>query len=194
MSTITQKALSPLATLLFSLVWPGPVVAAPGSAKATTSVDYKTPGKKTEDLPNFHVVHPYLYRGGEPTAAGLKLLGQKGVKTVIDLRAASFRTKAEAEQAQALGMKHINLPMSAKAPTASQQATFIAAVEEGQKSNEPVFVHCAHGSDRAGCMVGIWRVTHDGYTYADAYKEMRKYYFGPQFRELSGAVQKRVVH
>jgi hypothetical protein len=39
--------------------------------------------------------------------------------------------------------------------------------------------------------VGIWRVTEDGYSYPQAYTEMRKYWFGPQFKELSGAVQKR---
>ncbi len=27
---------------------------------------------KIEDLPNFHEVHPFLYRSGEPTEAGLK--------------------------------------------------------------------------------------------------------------------------
>jgi protein tyrosine/serine phosphatase len=66
-------------------------------------------------------------------------------------------------------------------------------VKEGQAKNEPVFVHCAHGSDRTGCMVGIWRVSEDGYSYDQAYKEMRKYYFGPQFTNLSQAVKKRAA-
>lgn len=161
---------------------------------APRSVDYKTPGKKIEDLPNFHTVHPYLYRGGEPTDAGVRKLQKKGVKTLIDLRAASFRTRAEQAEASALGIKYINLPMSAKAPTEAQLKTFTATVEEAQAKDEPVYLHCAHGSDRTGCLVGIWRVTHDGYNYKDAYKEMRQYYFGPQFKELSAAVQKRAAH
>ncbi len=194
MQTIYKKLLSPLVALLFPFLQPASTLGAPAKVAAPSSVDYKTPGKKIEDLPNFHMVHPYLYRGGEPTATGMKQLEQKGVKTVIDLRAASFRTKAEAQQAEALGMKYINLPMSAKAPTESQLSTFTKAVEEAQKNNEPVFLHCAHGSDRTGCLVGVWRVTHDGYNYQDAYKEMRKYYFGPQFKELSGTVQRRSIH
>jgi protein tyrosine/serine phosphatase len=62
--------------------------------------------------------------------------------------------------------------------------------EAGEK-NKKVFLHCAHGSDRTGCMVGIWRVTRDGWDYPAAYQEMRKYYFGPKFTKLSGAVEER---
>ena len=40
-------------------------------------------------------------------------------------------------------------------------------------------------------LVGIWRVSEDGFTYDQAYKEMRRYYFGPQFKQLSGAVKAR---
>ena len=56
-------------------------------------------------------------------------------------------------------------------------------------SKRAVFVHCAHGSDRTGCMIGIWRVMRDGYDYDTAYKEMRKYWFTPKFTNLSGAVR-----
>lgn len=157
----------------------------------SNSVDYKTPHKKIEDLPNFHIVHPFLYRGGEPSKKGLQQLQEKGIKTLIDLRASSAITKSEEATAHSLGMKYINLPMSAKAPTEAQLATYFETVREARDKNEPVFLHCAHGSDRTGCLVGIWRVTEDGYSYPQAYTEMRKYWFGPQFTELSGAVQKR---
>ena len=40
-------------------------------------------------------------------------------------------------------------------------------------------------------LVGIWRVSEDGFTYDQAYKEMRRYYFGSQFKQLSGAVKAR---
>lgn len=164
----------------------------PTQAQTTSnSVDYKTPHKKIEDLPNFHVVHPFLYRGGEPSKKGLEQLHEKGIKTLIDLRASSAITKSEEATADSLGMKYINLPMSAKAPTEAQLATYLKTVREARDKNEPVFLHCAHGSDRTGCLVGIWRVTEDGYSYPQAYSEMRKYWFGPQFKELSGAVRKR---
>jgi protein tyrosine/serine phosphatase len=41
----------------------------------------------TRDLPNFHeVIAHQLYRGGQPTAAGLRALAAMGIKTVVDLR------------------------------------------------------------------------------------------------------------
>lgn len=146
---------------------------------------------KTVDLPNFHEVHDYLYRGGEPSLAGVSELKDKGIKTIIDLRARGGRTETESAQAAKLGMTYINLPMSDKPPTEEQVAVMTQTIEAGRNSHQPVFVHCAHGSDRTGCMIGIWRVTHDGFSYKEAYKEMRSYYFGPQFKALAKAVETR---
>lgn len=146
-------------------------------------------GAKT-DLPNFHAVHKYLYRGGEPSKAGLARLKEMGVTTVIDLRGHKENVQREAAWARALGMQSINLPMSSKAPTASQVDTFMKTIKEARDGRRgPVFVHCAHGSDRTGCMIGIWRVSQEGYSYDQAYREMRKYYFTPKFVDLSGAVR-----
>lgn len=147
--------------------------------------------KEIIDLPNFHQVHPYLYRGGEPTHTGLQKLKQMGVVTVIDLRGHPKKIRDEKSKAKQLGLRYINLPMSSKAPTQHQVRTFLKTVEKAalDPTAGAIFVHCAHGSDRTGCMVGIWRVTHDGLTFDEAYKEMRKYYFTPKFTQLSGAVQ-----
>jgi tyrosine-protein phosphatase SIW14 len=157
----------------------------------------KSPTNQKQDLPNFHAVHPYLFRGGEPSQAGLSQLKQKGIKTVIDLRATSPITRCEKETVEKLGMNYVNLPMDSHAPTKSEVDRFLSTVEgaanssssSGKKAGGPVFVHCAHGSDRTGCMIGIWRVAKDGWNYDQAYREMRKYYFGPQFKELSDTVQ-----
>jgi protein tyrosine/serine phosphatase len=168
------------------------------------------------DLPNFHAVHSYLLRGGEPTETGLKELKEMGVSTIIDLRAPTEMAITEKKFAKELGMQYINLPMSSKPPTKEQVETLeqtidaAAAQAKGrgpetfEKPNDTqdalrkpgsypgaVYVHCAHGSDRTGCMVGIWRVKHDGYSYDEAYKEMRSYYFTPKYTELSAAVKER---
>lgn len=178
-STI-QAARGTILAFCFSFLMPSVSLGAPTALAETKA-----------DLPNYHKVHDFLFRGGEPSAAGLKELSKQGIKTIIDLRAAGARTETEASLARELGMKYINLPMSSKAPSETQVETFIQTVEAGRDKNEPVFVHCAHGSDRTGCLVGIWRVTHDSYSYKDAYSEMRRYYFGPHFKELAAAVKSR---
>ena len=148
--------------------------------------------KPVQDLPNFHEVEPYFYRGGEPTKNGLEELKKMGIKTIIDLRNPGEMKFPEQEESQRLGIKYLHFPMDSKAPSKQTVDEFTHAVEEGKTANPDkptVFVHCAHGSDRTGCMVGIWRVTHDGWDYEKAHEEMRKYYFTPKFTNLSGAVQ-----
>ena len=153
----------------------------------------KTVPKKIEALPNFHEVHPYLYRGGEPSDAGLSKLHAMGVKTIVDLRAFNATAKHEKAEVEKLGMKYINLPMDYHAPTDTQVKTLMEVIEGAKKTEAPVLVHCAHGSDRTGCMIGIWRVKNDGWSFDDTYKEMRKYYFGPKFVQLRDAVKQRAA-
>jgi len=130
-------------------------------------------------------------------------LQEKGIKTIIDLRAPSegkpkasrtkddepIQPKEEKAIAEELGMKYINMTMDSHAPTKKQVHTFINTVEKAEKGGGPVFLHCAHGSDRTGCMIGIWRVTHENWDYDKTYQEMRKYFFTPKFTNLSGAVK-----
>lgn len=170
------------------------VLAGEGLCKSTKKV--LTPAnahvhKKIEDLPNFHEVHPFLYRSGEPTKKGLAQLKEQGFKTLIDLRAPSEQKFDEKEAASELGLKYIRLLMTSAPPTKKQVDTMLDEIKKAQQdsSNGKVLVHCAHGSDRTGCMIGIWRVSQEGWNYDDAYKEMRKYWFTPKFTKLSGAVK-----
>lgn len=142
-----------------------------------------------EDLPNFHQVAPGIYRGAAPTPAGLEKLRAMGIHTVIDLRISPRQVKIEKAQAEQLGFKWINLPMGAEPPTKKQVATFLATLK--QAPQEPVFVHCQHGADRTGCMFGIWRVTQQGWTFEQAWPEMRRYGFNPHWKKLTAAVRER---
>lgn len=157
--------------------------------------------KAKEDLPNFHQVHPFLYRGGEPSKEGLKKIKEMGVTTIFDLRNPGEKKFDEKESAKELGLRYISMPMNSKAPTAKQIKRMMDEIDRAKgkveangagtsnTTKDAVFVHCAHGSDRTGCMIGIWRVKRDGYDYDTAYQEMRKYWFTPKFTNLSGAVK-----
>jgi protein tyrosine/serine phosphatase len=170
------------------------------AVKEVANAHKEKPLLQRGDLPNFHEVYPYLYRGGEPTEAGMSQLKTKGVGTIIDLRAKTEQEIAEAKIAKQLGFKYINLPMTSEAPTPAQINKVLSTIDDAKKkhmkgdTNSSVLVHCAHGSDRTGCMIGIWRVSRDGWDYPTTYKEMRKYYFTPKFVKLAGAVQKEANH
>ncbi|MCC7528547.1 MAG: tyrosine-protein phosphatase [Candidatus Melainabacteria bacterium] len=176
-----------------------PVAITPKAAQPEGTVTKSVKAK--EDLPNFHQVHPFLYRGGEPTKEGLKKIKEMGVTTILDLRNPGEKKYDEKQSAKDLGMRYISMPMNSKAPTTKQIKRLLDEIDRARAkvevngsstdntAKEAVFVHCAHGSDRTGCMIGIWRVKRDGYDYETAYQEMRKYWFTPKFTNLSGAVK-----
>jgi len=140
-------------------------------------------------LPNFHQVTENIYRGGAPTLQGLKHLKDLGIHTIIDLRISPKLVKVEKERALALGFTWINLPMGSEPPTQKQVDTLLATLAKA--ADEPVFVHCQHGADRTGCMIGIYRVKVQKWPYAQTYTEMRKYGFKPYYTKLANAVKAR---
>ena len=140
------------------------------------------------DVPNFHSVKPYLLRGAAPDPQGLKKLAEAGVRTIIDLRIAPRKVTAERREVQALGMRFINLPMSGDPPTQKEIDTFLATVRD--PASLPVFVHCQHGADRTGTMVGIFREQDEGWGFEPTYREMRRYGFNPHWRKLTATVRR----
>ena len=151
---------------------------------------FAAPAKSTPPgLPNFATVAPGIYRGAAPTQTGLDTLRAMKVHTIIDLRIEkiALQEKALAEQ---MGFTWIRLPMGKEAPTQKQVDTLLATLAKADK--EPVYVHCQYGADRTGCMIGIYRVQVQHWTFARAWTEMRKYGFKPYLTALKNAVRQRV--
>ena len=131
----------------------------------------------TKDLPNLYKVNDHLYRGGQPTEAGIQELKRMGVKTIINLRDADDRERKEESWAKAAGIRFINIPESNwfKPKTANIDA-IIKQIDTPE--NQPVFIHCKRGSDRTGTVVAIYRITQDGWTGKQANDEAKKFGFG----------------
>ena len=144
-----------------------------------------------KDVPNFAQVAPGIYRGAAPTSIGLKKLKEMGIKTIIDLRIEKKGQIEESKTANQLGLNRIRIPMGVEAPTKAQLVTFMKAIDEARAKNAPIFVHCQHGADRTGAMIGIYRVTRQGWTFDQTWAEMRKYGFKSFLWQLKGAVQSR---
>ncbi len=145
--------------------------------------------KKPAGLPNFHQVTASIYRGGAPTQEGLKTLRALKIHTIIDLRIEHDLAQAEKKTAEGMGFTWLNIPMGKQAPTQQQVDTFLTTLARAPKA--PVFVHCQHGADRTGCMIGIYRVQVQGWSFTQAWAEMRRYGFKPYLSELKEAVRSR---
>jgi protein tyrosine phosphatase (PTP) superfamily phosphohydrolase (DUF442 family) len=164
---------------------PGPAMAAPPRGAAAA------PQPSATDLPNFAVVAPGIYRGAAPTPAGLRRLKEMGVRTIIDLRIEKRGQAEEAATAAHLGLDRLRLRMGREAPTSAQVRTFLATLADPAK--RPVFVHCQHGADRTGAMIGIYRVTQQGWDFERTWSEMRRFGFKPYLSELKQSVATRAA-
>ena len=133
--------------------------------------------EENKELSNLYKVNENLYRGGQPTEAGILDLKKIGVKTIINLRSADGRAKKEKAWAEAAGLKFINVPLSNWfGPKDTQIDKIIALIDD--PANQPVFVHCKRGADRTGTAVAVYRIRHDGWNAEQANAEAEKFGFG----------------
>lgn len=124
-------------------------------------------GAAAPGVPNFHEVNEHLYRGGQPTAAGLESLAKLGVKTVVDLTGGE-----ESASVKAAGMKYVHVALhSLSAPSDDDIQKILATFDDS--TGWPVFVHCRRGKDRTGVAIACYRIAHDGWTNEKALEEAR---------------------
>src|SRR5262249_13648825 len=93
------------------------------------------------DIPRFGIVSDGLYRGGQPNERGFQFLKEKGVKTVINLRAEDNSEQAVVEK---FGMKYIRIPLNEVFPWTRIPPGAIAKYFElvNNPENYPIFFHC----------------------------------------------------
>jgi len=131
-----------------------------------------------------HLVNfgPELWRGGQPEEpADWEHLAGLGVNQVIKLNAHWEGID------QVLGlMKLFYCPLSPvqqvfTEPDLQQIRDAVAFIEPG------TFIHCTHGQDRTGLVVGAYRVSRCGWTKEQAYYEMLERGFHPILLGLAKA-------
>jgi tyrosine-protein phosphatase SIW14 len=146
-------------------------------------------GADVAGVRNFRQVNEHIYRGAQPTAQGLQSLSNLGVKTVIDLREAGGRSRAEQKIVESAGMRYVSVPLSGiAAPSDAQVAKLLAMLDDG--SAGPVFIHCRRGLDRTGTVCACYRIAHDGWENKRALEEARS--LGMSW--LEKAMQHYVLH
>ncbi|MBA4191044.1 MAG: hypothetical protein C0467_23915 [Planctomycetaceae bacterium] len=131
-----------------------------------------------------------LYRSGQLTQDGLeRVLHEKGIKTVVTLRATRIAGKIppddwEVDLCAARGVKHVRIVPRNWCTNASGEVPAEEAVKEfltvmDDRSNYPVLVHCFAGIHRTGAMCSIFRMEFQGWPNERAIEEMRMCGFDP---------------
>ena len=155
----------------------------------------------TNGVPNLRAVvapgRPIVYRGGQPTAEGWRYLqNELHVTDVVKLNGpVESNDQAEDQPARDLGLRvavHTMPPVDygwdlrtpgqlREGPTLRQAAEAVAAIA---RATGPVYVHCSHGRDRTGLIVGLYRVFVDHVDPALARAEMASAGYRPINRGL----------
>ena len=143
----------------------------------------------TTTIKNFGKVGDNYYRGSQPSAVQMEELKRLGVKTIIDLR--KDKVESAADWASSAGLQYFNITMKpSKAATDEQTGYFLSLVNDPK--NWPVYVHCKGGRHRTGALTAVYRITHDGWTAAQAWEEMKSYDFNDGLFGGPGAQKKFV--
>src|SRR5438309_4364413 len=141
-------------------------------------------------MSNLFRVSPQLFRSQQPTAQALQHIlggqaftsGADPIRTVISLRA--FHDIDGDVLGKSDAVHYERIKMYAWHPEDAEVVAFLRIVTT--PSFQPVLVHCAHGADRTGMMVAIYRIAVQGWSKQDALKEMTDgdYGFHPIWRDL----------
>ncbi len=128
-----------------------PPAAAPAAATAPG-----TEGVASIAIPQAKAVDPAVLTGGQPTDEQLAMAKEKGVKTVVNLRAASEEKDGYANESKKLGelgVKYVHIPIDGKTGEGlnEENAKKLAELLNGEK---PMIVHCASGQ-RVGALYAL---------------------------------------
>lgn len=129
------------------------------------------PLARAAEIPRFMQVSEGIYRGGRPTELAMQQLYALGVKTIINLEDDLAQVAIESDWAESRGMGFQSFPMNGFwAPSDEKVDAILAAISDPQ--NQPVFVHCYHGEDRTGLIMGLFRYQFENWTAKAAHAEM----------------------
>jgi protein tyrosine phosphatase (PTP) superfamily phosphohydrolase (DUF442 family) len=119
--------------------------------EAFPGADVETP----EGIRKFAVVDEDVWRGAAPGRQGYASLAERGVRTIVDLRAEDD-LHVDEDHVASLGLRYVHIPIrDGQAPSSDEVARFLQAVKE---SDGITFVHCGAGVGRTGTMAGSYLV------------------------------------
>jgi hypothetical protein len=156
---------------------PGMAFSAP--AKKSTSGSSGVGKRTRKNLPNFGEATTTLYRGGQPSKEGFRILAKMGINIVVDLRGSRDSERKIVTQ---LGMQYVPLYWHCWFPKDKVFAQFLRLVRDNP--GKKIFVHCRLGDDRTGMMIASYRMAREGWSAEKAEKEMEKFGFSLPHRRM----------
>lgn len=125
-----------------------------------------------EGCHNSYKIDDILYRGAQPTHTGFVELEKRGIRSILCLRSL-HNNNGKLSHTK---LKSFHIKMKTWDPRPEHIHEFLSIVST--QENQPVFIHCLHGSDRTGVMAAAYRMVMQNQDRDEAVKEMVKGPFG----------------
>lgn len=147
----------------------------PGLAQSQRPSNWAQPVDGT-GVANLYAVTPDLYRSAQPSVRGFHNLEDLGIKTVLSLR----QTVNDAPLLADTAIELHRIPMKSRYVAEQGGAKIVAAMQDLAigLAKGPTLVHCHHGADRTGLIVGLYRILSQGWTREAALEELTQGGYG----------------
>lgn len=120
------------------------------------------------------VIPGRLYRSGQLSSDDLaRACREHGIKTIINLRSSESSVARAEAVAEPMGVQVVHLPLHQNVPPTDEDQRVFYGLMDAPESY-PVLIHCAHGKDRTGMMVAMYRIQYQDWPPKKAYKEMER--------------------
>lgn len=143
------------------------------------------PKPPAEDLGNLGKVEPTLWRGARPTEKGIDTLKAMGCKTIVNFENDKKVVAQEKAWAEARGIAFVSIPLSVVTPPKLEHVNRFLEIANDPAAR-PLYFHCMQGRDRTGTAAFAYRISHDRWSYDQAYAEMKSYKFHTYLLGLRG--------
>ncbi len=143
-----------------------------GFAKSANTADdamVYASSKVVDEARNWYQVSPLLYRSEQPLLGQGQSLRDVGITSVVNLR--FFDRDDDQENLGEDAFVLVNRPLLTWSIAPEEVANILFTIRNLQK-NGAVLVHCYHGSDRTGLIVGMYQIVYENKPIQDAYDEM----------------------
>lgn len=117
----------------------------------------------------------YFYRGSDASLDKIRLLSDKGIKIILNLKTISKEElNLLRKEAEKYGIKYFNIPVNPFKPQRNI-SRLIKIINIASKKKLPLFTHCTFGIDRTGFAVALERYLNEGIPMSKAIQEMKKH-------------------